>query len=215
MPAPTIFSSSTDDWVRPTTSLGSAAPINGGGPSCAQDCLARAASGAGCSSSVDMQCVCSSPTFRGLAQNCFGMSNCDASSASRALNDVNTLCQAGQAPPPGPSPTFSAPAPAPTVAPPSPGPSSANPAPNTETTNRQAAQTSVLSSGAILTISGMRTTLTAGITTVLTQPTGTGVTKPAESGSPDGNASNSVSRVRELGGWMMALGCLGGLAILL
>ncbi|KAG8782813.1 hypothetical protein FRC12_020385 [Ceratobasidium sp. 428] len=97
MPAPTIFSSSTDGWVRPTASPDSAGQIRGGGPSCAQDCLAKAASGAGCSSFVDRQCICSSSTFRDLAKNCFGMSKCDASSASRALNDVNTPCQAEQA----------------------------------------------------------------------------------------------------------------------
>ncbi|KAG9122746.1 hypothetical protein FRC07_000743 [Ceratobasidium sp. 392] len=207
-PAPTqfvttIFSTSSDDF-SPSTSIGSAAPINGGGPSCVQDCLAKAASNAGCRSSS---------TFRGLAQNCFGINECEASSASRALGEMNTACrtvvttsQGGQAPPTQSFPTSSAPTPPPTN-PSVPDPTQSNPAATSAPTNRQTAPTTlVLSSGDVITLSGIRTTLVAGFTTVLSQPTGATATKSAGSGTTDGGSNNSAACAKwNLAGLITAL----------
>ncbi|QRV98476.1 hypothetical protein RhiJN_26495 [Ceratobasidium sp. AG-Ba] len=215
-PAPTDLSTTfyptSDTQSTFPTSVGTAAPPNGGGATCVQDCLAIAASGAGCSSSVDIRCVCSSFTFLGLAQNCFGMSSCDSGSASRALNDQRVVCGAGATtstgqPTQAPS-TASALTPVRTDS----GTLSGF---NTVTTSRQASSSTVLlSSGAVLTVSGVRTTLTAGLT-VVSQPLESAKTGGAESSNSNGGLSVHMAIQRwDLAGWVVGFGIVGGPAVL-
>ncbi|KAG8680032.1 hypothetical protein FRC08_016582 [Ceratobasidium sp. 394] len=100
---------------------------------------------------------------------------------------------AGQGPPTQPAPTpartdFSGPDPTP----PNPVAPSVNPS-SASVSPRAAPTTLVFSSGAVLTVSGMQTTLTAGLTT-LTQPAGATRTLPSASSGPGGEASNDAAR---------------------
>ncbi|CAE6519503.1 hypothetical protein RSOLAG22IIIB_10594 [Rhizoctonia solani] len=68
-------------------------PGTGGGATCVQGCLARAASQVGCGGSGNFWCVCKKGAYVGKAWDCFGQSGCSGSDIGKALGDLNVACR--------------------------------------------------------------------------------------------------------------------------
>ncbi|KEP47001.1 CFEM domain protein [Rhizoctonia solani 123E] len=66
---------------------------SGGGATCVQGCLARAASQVGCGSSANFWCVCKKGAYVGKAWDCFGQSGCPGSDIGKALGDLKSACR--------------------------------------------------------------------------------------------------------------------------
>ncbi|KAH7335026.1 hypothetical protein B0J17DRAFT_97390 [Rhizoctonia solani] len=79
--------------TAPSISSSLAGPGSGGGPTCVQTCLARAASQVGCGSSANFWCVCKKGAYIGKAWDCFGQSGCPGDAIGRALGDLNVACR--------------------------------------------------------------------------------------------------------------------------
>ncbi|CAE6466308.1 unnamed protein product [Rhizoctonia solani] len=77
----------------PIASFSLAGPGTGGGPTCVQSCLARAASQVGCGGSANFWCVCKKNAYIGKAWDCFGQSGCPGDAIGRALGDLNVACR--------------------------------------------------------------------------------------------------------------------------
>ncbi|KDN37863.1 hypothetical protein RSAG8_09837, partial [Rhizoctonia solani AG-8 WAC10335] len=86
----------TDEIISPPrTTLAMTAtsgPGSGGGATCVQGCLARAASQVGCGSSANFWCVCKKGAYVGKAWDCFGQSGCPQSDIGKALGDLKVAC---------------------------------------------------------------------------------------------------------------------------
>ncbi|KAJ1306309.1 hypothetical protein OPQ81_011008 [Rhizoctonia solani] len=84
-----VWSASPITWVMSSF----ANPGEGGGATCVQTCLARAASQVGCGGSANFRCVCKKGGYVGKSWDCFGQSGCPADAIGRALADLNVACQ--------------------------------------------------------------------------------------------------------------------------
>ncbi|CAE7126085.1 unnamed protein product [Rhizoctonia solani] len=76
-----------------TTPTPSAAPPSGGGATCAQGCLARAATQVRCGGSGDFRCVCNKSEYVGQARACFDQSRCAGSDIGQALEHLDIACR--------------------------------------------------------------------------------------------------------------------------
>ncbi|KAG8716913.1 hypothetical protein FRC09_015034 [Ceratobasidium sp. 395] len=146
----------------PTTS---AAPPAGGGPNCVQECMAQAASLAGCSAFTDAECVCGNSHFFQDAQSCFRSQNCDPSAAIAAGSEYSSTCQ-------NLSMSIGATSATDSTTSDSQPPITHNTASRTQPTSRsvpestfRTVETYVIQSGAVITVSGAVYTANAPLTT--------------------------------------------------
>ncbi|CAE6480206.1 hypothetical protein ACGC1H_005299 [Rhizoctonia solani] len=89
--------STQDDVVSPPQTApftsATSGPGSGGGATCVQGCLARAASQVGCGGSANFWCVCKKGAYVGKAWDCFGQSGCPGPDIGKALGDLNVACR--------------------------------------------------------------------------------------------------------------------------
>ncbi|KAG8706711.1 hypothetical protein FRC08_000897 [Ceratobasidium sp. 394] len=88
-PAPESGAISTTTTPAPEST---AIPPEGGGASCVQGCLVRAAAEVGCKSITDFTCVCASSGYLQEARSCFSEFSCQSSAVGAAVKDYNTAC---------------------------------------------------------------------------------------------------------------------------
>ncbi|CAE7205707.1 unnamed protein product [Rhizoctonia solani] len=207
-PTPTISGprdteTSTTSITLPTPSATS--PV-GGGATCVQSCLAKAASQAGCTSSADVPCICQSRIYASTAQSCFSDSACENGASQSAIGDYGTVCRNGNTS----SETNQ-----------SSRPTSPIPSRTKSYSGRLASpttQTIVITSGAVVTLpGGSATTIVSGYTTTRTGQAG----DFADGGAmtPDPGAGNGATVTRPTvwgyGGGLVVLGIIGGALVFL
>ncbi|QRV98480.1 CFEM domain protein [Ceratobasidium sp. AG-Ba] len=196
VPGPTITPGPDTTIPSETSTAGiivsTAIPPVGGGATCVQTCLVRAAAGAGCQSSTDLACVCSGENYLGLAQICFSEFSCQASAVSEAEGDYNGICRIGN----DSSSSLA---------------TSSSSRSNSPVSSRMVTSRAVIIiSGAVITVSGSASTIMSGFTTIQTGDTSpTGV----PGGTLPGASSNSALNLQSNA--VAGLGIIGGAAILL
>ncbi|CAE6349665.1 unnamed protein product [Rhizoctonia solani] len=187
-----------------------APPPVGGGATCVQSCLAKAATQVGCKNLVDVPCVCQSAAYMSTAQICFNDSFCQNADVQNAIEDYGTVCRNGnQNSGTETSPRSTSPTPSRTRS-------------RSDGLTSATTQTFIVTSGAVLTLSGGSTTrIVSDFTTTRTGQVGDFATdstpvQGTETSRPTSNYATSVHLIgRNHGQALATLGIFNALVTLL